>query len=155
MSWRSVPTTKESKKTLTHRGLAATGACKINTGACHEKTGENPPCPPTGRSSTDAEMAEWCPLTTRHLVKERSSSCRTQSNRRRLISRCQEGGWRHPKEPHRHGNAHTDMCVDDKGCSGSGAPVSSPSVEKETELRQVSESHTPYVCKTERSVRTR
>ena len=39
----------------------------------------------------------------------------------------------------------TQACVDDEGCSGSGAPVSSPSVEKETALRQVSENHTTRV----------
>ena len=32
--------------------------------------------------------------------------------------------------------------MDDEGCSGSGAPAISPSVEKKTALRQVSENHT-------------
>ena len=31
----------------------------------------------------------------------------------------------------------TQACVDDEGCSGSGAPVSSPSVEKETETKRL------------------
>ena len=39
----------------------------------------------------------------------------------------------------------TQACVDDEGCSGSGAPAISPSVEKETALRQVSENHTSRV----------
>ena len=39
----------------------------------------------------------------------------------------------------------TQACVDDEGCSGSGAPVSSPSVENETALRQVSENQTSRV----------
>ena len=39
----------------------------------------------------------------------------------------------------------TQARVDDEGCSGSRAPVSSPSVEKETTRRQESENHTPRV----------
>ena len=35
--------------------------------------------------------------------------------------------------------------MDDEGCSPSGAPVSSPSVEKEIALRQVNENHTSRV----------
>ena len=59
MSWRSVPSTKESKKTLTHRGLAATGACgrqqKGAVSRCLQDQHrglyrENPPCPPASRS---------------------------------------------------------------------------------------------------------
>ena len=35
--------------------------------------------------------------------------------------------------------------MDEEGCIGSGAPVSSPSVEKDTALKQVSENHTSRV----------
>ena len=42
-------------------------------------------------------------------------------------------------------SASTLACVDDEDCSGSGAPMSSPSVENETALRQVSENHTSRV----------
>ena len=113
---------EKSKKTLTHRSLAATRCLREATqGRCESVLAGSTPGPVMRRQgesamSADRSIIHRCGdgrvVSADHETpgQERSSSCRTRSNQRRLISRCREGGWRQPKEPHRQGNAHTRMC---------------------------------------------
>ena len=122
---------------------------RSNTGACHEKKTES-------AMSADRSIINRCGngrvVSTDHETpgQERSSSCwRTRSNRRRYVSSCRKGGWRASQKNLIGKGMPTQACVDGEGCSGSGAPAISPSVEKETTLRQVTRI-THHVCERRR-----
>ena len=107
---------KRVQKTLTHRGLAAMGACgmqhkvlaRLTPGRVMRRQGES-------AMSAIRSIIHRCGnvrvVSVDHETpgQERSSSCRTRSDPRCVIWRCRKGGWRQPKRtssarecPHRH-----------------------------------------------------
>ena len=150
MSWRSRLTTKESTRPHTRGPYSDRCLRKATQGRCESVLARLTPGPVMRRQGESAISAD---RSTTHRCgnsrvvsadhespgRERSSSCQTQTNRRRVISSCRKGGWRQPKKNLIGMGIPTRACVDDEGCFGSGAPESSPSVEKETALRKESE----------------